>query len=120
MDQLKPFKRYINYRNNQLDAYRQRFQGVIDAMEEYLAMKKNILIVTHDSWITRLMDMCLANSTNIIPRHVPETTTLRIDHNADCYFHFPKQECQPKEFMNRDHQSSTAFTKYGSIKYLVH
>ena len=86
-------------------------------MEEYLVMKKNILIVIHDSWITRLIDMCLANSTNIISRHVPETTILRIDYNGDCYFHFPKQECQPKEFMNRDnHQPSNAFTKYGSIK----
>ena len=103
--------------NQSLD---KRFEAILDAMDGYSKMKENVLIITHDVWITRMMDMCLGNSTNIIPRHVPETTILRIDYDGDCYLHFPQKECHPKEFMDRDDQITTAFGKFGSIKHLIH
>merc|ERR1712154_199123 len=92
-----------------------RTEMMLDAVKYYDKMNRNILIVTHDAMLTRLMDICLANKNNIIPRHVPETTTIMIDRDKNCYFRYPTTECHAKEFMNRENLPSSAYMKYGSM-----
>ena len=87
--------------------------NMLEAVKDLWKRNENVLVVTHDAWLTRILDMCQADQSNAIPRHVTENTIVMIDTDGQCFVHVPMHTCQPTEIMPRPETS--VFNKFGSI-----
>ena len=94
----------------------ERQKMMLDAVKQFWLWNMDVLVVTHDAWLTRLIDMCIADESNDIPRHVAETTGLMIHQNGTCQVRYPDRECHASKFMNRrDVSWKTTFQTFGAM-----
>ena len=95
-----------------------REQMMLEAVKDLWSRNENVFVVTHDAWITRLMDMCIGEHDNFgIPRHVSETTILMISEDGKCLVQYPEDKCHPTEFMNRPagEPMGSMYHRHGSV-----